>query len=167
MFIRIRDVHIRLLNLSDSSDFAHYCRAVSALYVELFGEEAAPTTALFDRIRLDSQRTAVRHWAFAAFAHADEEELYALATVAESFATFAGGAYLILAEFWVADSERNRGVGAEFIEFLKTFSREEGYDRIDVTAPTDPKWDRTYAFYQKNGFVPTGRKLKLLCNSKL
>jgi hypothetical protein len=33
---------------------------------------------------------------------------------------------------------------------------------IEATAPPGARWDRSVAFYERNGFVFTGRKLKLL-----
>lgn len=89
-----------------------------------------------------------------------------LVTLAESFAAFAGGPYLIMGELWVDGEYRSRGVGTQLIRHCERFSIDHGYCRIDVSTPPDSRWDRTYAFYQTNGFVPTGRKLKLLCSAK-
>ena len=156
-------LNIRQLNLGDPDDFARFRFAISSLYVELFGESAAPDDAQFLQIEERGRTSTVGHWVFAAFGDAEEQRLSALVALAESFAAFAGGPYLIMGELWVATEVRRQGVGAELMGFCRTFARERGYGRIDVTAPSDPKWDRTYAFYLGNGFVPTGRKLKLLC----
>jgi hypothetical protein len=40
-------------------------------------------------------------------------------------------------------------------------ARERGWRRLDVTAPPGDAWRRTVAFYEKNGFVFTGPKLRL------
>ncbi len=154
---------IRPLSLSDEHDRRDYRQAISALYGELFGDGAIPTEERFAQIERAAESTQVPHYEFGVFAEEDETELIGFFSLAESFATFAGGRYLILGELWVREAERSAGLGAQLIEFCRQWAQEHGHGRIDVTAPSDPKWDRTYSFYQKNHFVPTGRKLKLVC----
>lgn len=159
-------MNIRPLSPENSVDQSHFRNGIHALYVELFGESAAPSTQLFERLERESQISRVKHWAFGAFLSQDEARLVGLVTLAESFAAFAGGPYLIMGELWVDEEYRSRGVGTQLIRHCEHFSVDHGYGRIDVSAPPDSRWDRTYAFYQTNGFVPTGRKLKLLCSAK-
>jgi heme-degrading monooxygenase HmoA len=48
------------------------------------------------------------------------------------------------------------------IEAVKQFGRQKDWTRIDVTAPESERWIRARQFYEKQGFVFTGPKLKFL-----
>ena len=85
-----------------------------------------------------------------------------LATLAESFSFFARGHYGIINELWVRSDARSRGAGARMIEHCAELGRKRGWRRIDVSAPADSKWDRSFEFYRKRGFLLTGRKLKYM-----
>lgn len=61
---------------------------------------------------------------------------------------------------WVRSDARSAEVGAQAIEFVRAFGAQQGWRRLDVSAPPDAKWDRTVAFYRKQGFEIAGRKLK-------
>jgi GNAT superfamily N-acetyltransferase len=113
---------------------------------------------LYEELHAD----APSHWAFVGD-HGGPEPLV-FATLAESFAVFAGGRYGIINELWVHEGSRSAGVGGLMIEHLAEFGRRRGWKRIDVSAPQDPKWDRSLAFYLARGFQQTGRKLKLMLN---
>jgi GNAT superfamily N-acetyltransferase len=148
---------MRFEQLHPSRDAVEIADCLSRLYGELFGAEAVlPTAAIGELLELwESHRQT--HWAFRA---RDEGETVAFFTLAESFAFFAHGAYGILNELWVAPDSRSRGVGSEVIDFCVEFARGRGWRRIDVSAPPMAQWDRTFAFYEKRGFILTGRKLK-------
>ena len=83
-------------------------------------------------------------------------------TLSESWAAYAGGAYGIVNEMYVAPEHRSRRVGAALIAAVREHGRSRGWRRIDVTAPESPRWDRSRRFYENLGFVFTGPKLKLL-----
>lgn len=134
--------------------------ALENLYAELFGPQAVLPAEVAQAALEDWHRNGRAHWAFRA---TDEVgDMVAFFTLAESFAFFAHGAYGILNELWVRPDARSRGVGREILQFCGDFARQRGWERIDVSAPPLAKWDRTVSFYEKNGFVVTGRKLKLL-----
>jgi len=140
-------------------DFEILLACIGNLYRELFGEGAVPTAELRTKLaRQLADRPA--HWAFVGTQTGHEEPI-AFFTLAESFAVFAHGRYGILNELWVAPQWRSQGVGELAIANAAEFGRTRDWERIDVTAPPDARWDRTFAFYQRHGFTPTGRKLKL------
>lgn len=157
-------MQIRALDLERDEDFTTLKRLISRLYSELFGAAEIPSETTFASFRRQAASTKVPHWCFVAEVRTGSEtaEVVALCTLAESFALFGKGRYAILGELWVHPEHRGRGVGGRVIEFLKEFARQKGYSRVDVSAPPDPKWDRTVEFYTRQGFVLTGRKLKLL-----
>jgi len=88
-------------------------------------------------------------------------EVVGVMTVVESFAIYAGGNYGVIDELYVAPAYRSQGVGEQFIEAVKAYGRDRGWMRVDVTAPPEAKWRRTVAFYERQGFVFTGPKLRL------
>lgn len=84
-----------------------------------------------------------------------------VATVVESWAIYAGGAYGVIDEMYVVPEFRSHGVGKLLIDAIREFGREKGWRRIDVTAPPEEKWKRTVAFYESQGFVFTGPKMRV------
>ncbi|MEZ6194828.1 MAG: GNAT family N-acetyltransferase [Planctomycetota bacterium] len=83
-------------------------------------------------------------------------------TLVETFAFYAGGAAGIINELYVRPEHRSDGVGAALIAAAAERGRERGWRRIDVAIPEDPRWTRTRVFYEREGFVFAGPKLKLL-----
>jgi GNAT superfamily N-acetyltransferase len=81
-------------------------------------------------------------------------------TVMESFAIYAGGNYGVIDEMYVAPGYRSRGTGKLLINAAKEMGRRKGWRRIDVTAPPENRWERTRKFYEQQGFVFTGPKLR-------
>jgi GNAT superfamily N-acetyltransferase len=79
----------------------------------------------------------------------------------ESFAIYAGGNYGVIDEMYVVPDYRSRGIGQQFLAALQEFARQKKWQRIDVTAPPEEKWKRTLAFYENEGFIFTGPKLRL------
>jgi len=147
--------------MHQESDFVLVCEHIGALYAELFGEDARPSRERMAGLRDQVLAHPDVCWFFAG----DEGYPHAPITfcsLAESFAVFANGRYGILNELWVAPHARSRGIGAQVLDHCREFGRARGWQRIDVSAPPDSRWDRSFAFYQKHGFAWTGRKLKTL-----
>ncbi|MHB1246493.1 MAG: GNAT family N-acetyltransferase [Sulfuriferula sp.] len=84
------------------------------------------------------------------------------ATLCESFALYAEGAYGTIPELYVRPQQRSRQVGQQLIQAAKLFGQSKQWKRLEVTTPQLPQFDRTLAFYQREGFsVAGGRKLKM------
>jgi GNAT superfamily N-acetyltransferase len=81
-------------------------------------------------------------------------------TVMETFAIYAGGNFGVIDEMYVDPAHRAGGVGTLLIDAVKDLARKKGWVRIDVTAPPGERWKRTVRFYEKQGFVFTGPKLR-------
>ena len=80
----------------------------------------------------------------------------------ESFALYTEGAYGTIPEFYVRPAYRSKGIGAALMWEARQLGRSRGWRRIEVTTPPLPQFDRTMAFYQREGFsISGGRKLKL------
>ncbi|MBF0262427.1 MAG: GNAT family N-acetyltransferase [Magnetococcales bacterium] len=84
-------------------------------------------------------------------------------TVCESYALYAEGLFATITELYVPPAARSHGVGAALIERVRAFGRERGWGRLEVTTPPLPAFDRSLAFYERQGFAVTGgRKLKFV-----
>lgn len=97
---------------------------------------------------------------FAAFLAQDDGEPVGVLTLTETFAIYAGGRYGVIDEMYVEPGHRGDRVGGRLIEAALQLGREKGWIRIDVTAPPGPRWERTVRFYEEQGFVFTGPKLR-------
>lgn len=80
----------------------------------------------------------------------------------QSYALYTEGAYGTIPEFYVRPMYRSRGAGSALLEQARQLGRSRGWRRLEVTTPPLPEFDRTLAFYQRQGFsISGGRKLKL------
>lgn len=80
----------------------------------------------------------------------------------ESYALYAEGSFGTLPELYVRAEYRSKSVGRRLLEQAKSFGRARGWKRLEVTTPPLPQFDRTLAFYEREGFAITGgRKLKV------
>ena len=100
---------------------------------------------------------------YSAFVAKDENQnIIGICTLMESFAIYANGNYGIIDEMYVHPDYRSLRVGARLISAVVEYGRQKSWSRIDVTAPENERWRRTRAFYEKEGFIFTGPKLKKL-----
>lgn len=126
--------------------------------------EIAPEFA--DKISLDSYRaTAAKllgqgagFWALLAYGPA--ESPCGLVTLNECAAIYAGGRFGEIPELFVAPDYRSRGVAAALIKAAVSFAKAQGWHRLEVGAPDQPRWQRTMDFYLKEGFLEVGPRLK-------
>ncbi len=80
----------------------------------------------------------------------------------QSYALYTEGVYGTIPEFYVRPSHRSRGIGTALIAESKKVGQARGWRRLEVTTPPLPQFDRTLAFYQRQGFtISGGRKLKV------
>ena len=83
--------------------------------------------------------------------------------VYECYALYAEGRFGTMPELYVRPEHRSQGVGRLLIEGVKAYGLEQGWSRIEVMTPPLPQFDRTLAFYQREGFaVSGGHKLRML-----
>lgn len=80
----------------------------------------------------------------------------------ESHALYAEGAFGIIPELFVRPAFRSQEVGMLLVEQARDFGKSRGWARLEVTTPPLPQFDKTLAFYERDGFAITGGlKLKL------
>ena len=80
----------------------------------------------------------------------------------ESYALYAEGAFGTIPELYVAPKYRTNELGLRLVSQAKSFGTSRGWTRLEVTTPPLPQFDRTLAFYEREGFfISGGRKLKV------
>ena len=80
----------------------------------------------------------------------------------ESYALYAEGAFATIPELYVRPEYRVNGLGHHLVSQAKSFGTSRRWTRLEVTTPPLPQFDRTLAFYEREGFaISGGRKLKV------
>lgn len=98
-------------------------------------------------------------WAF--LAESDAGQPAGVLTLNRCAAIYAGGHFGEITELYVRPAFRSQTVGRQLICAAIEFGKEQGWRRLEVCAPPMPQWERTLSFYQQNGFVALGPRLKL------
>lgn len=81
----------------------------------------------------------------------------------ESYALYAEGAFGTIPELYVRPEYRVHKLGMRLVSQAKSFGASRNWKRLEVTTPPLPQFDRTLAFYEREGFaISGGRKLKVL-----
>jgi GNAT superfamily N-acetyltransferase len=90
------------------------------------------------------------------------EKYFVFVALYESYAFYAEGIFGIIPELYVRPEFRSNGLGQRLVSRAKSFASTRGWRRLEVTTPPLPQFDRTLAFYEREGFsIAGGRKLKL------
>lgn len=80
----------------------------------------------------------------------------------ESYALYAEGAFGTIPELYVRPQYRSQGIGQRLVRESKAFGAARGWKRLEVTTPPLPQFEKTLAFYKREGFgITGGRKLKV------
>lgn len=80
----------------------------------------------------------------------------------ESYALYANGTFGTIPEFYVRPEHRSKGLGLRLVSQAKSFGASRGWTRLEVTTPPLPQFDRSLAFYKREGFARSGGlKLKV------
>ena len=74
-------------------------------------------------------------------------------TLSESYGLYAKGTFGTIPEFYVRPEYRAKGLGLRLLSQAKSFGTSRGWTRLEVTTPPLPQFDRSLAFYQREGFV--------------
>ncbi|MCR8924358.1 GNAT family N-acetyltransferase [Dasania sp. GY-MA-18] len=127
------------------------------LLIELFEDEA-------DLFPLDKMKKAANKlihqdsmaWSFIAKI---DGEIAGIINLNQCSAIYAGGNFGEITEMYVKPQFRSKAVGEKLILHAKDFSKEMGWDVIEVGAPDIPRYQRTVDFYLSNGFSNTGPRL--------
>ena len=99
---------------------------------------------------------------FVFVARNNSEHAVGFVALYESYALYAEGPFGTIPELYVRPEYRSNNVGFHLVSQAKSFGASRGWNRLEVTTPPLPQFDKTLAFYEREGFVITGgRKLKV------
>lgn len=103
----------------------------------------------------------LREGRIAAFLAEAEGRPVGVAALTPLYAIFARGAFGELTELFVEPDWRSKGVGEALIEAAKAYGREQGWTRLELSAPPPehPDAARALAFYRRVGFGEVGARL--------
>jgi GNAT superfamily N-acetyltransferase len=154
------DRSIRRASASDAVDLA-------VMVGELLTEIMATTgiQAFSFNLQETAERCAdfIERETYFAFMAQDSDSLPAgFIALQESHALYTQGVFGTIPEFYVRPHHRSDGLGHLLLCQARSFAASRGWRRLEVTTPPLPQFERTLAFYDREGFCITGgRKLKL------
>ena len=138
-------------------DVAVVAKFVWRLLDELSGGEA-PDLA---KLRTTTQQVLQLETVTGLLALADETPV-GLLMLNECAAIYAGGRFGEISELYVEPELRSHGVAAKLIEDAVKLGQGRNWKRVEVGAPDQPVWKRTFDFYLMNGFSEVGPRLRKL-----
>lgn len=155
------NLNIRSANADDAENLALMVEALLGEIMDGIGSPVFNFNGDDTRLRL---RQFLDQGNFIVFiAEQRNAEAIGFIALTESHALYAEGAFGIIPEFFVRPNFRSQQVGLRLLEQAKAYGHSRGWKRLEVTTPPLPQFDKTLAFYQREGFAVTGgRKLKAL-----
>jgi GNAT superfamily N-acetyltransferase len=142
-------------------------KLVAGMAVALTGEIMAATGTR--HFNLEPSRTGalcerlLRAGAYVALIARDGATPVGFAGLCESHALYTEGTFGIIQEFYVVPERRSAGIGTALLEAARAYARSKGWKRLELCTPPLPAFQRSLAFYERNGFEVTGgRKMKSL-----
>lgn len=136
-----------------------HIQLIRELMLELTRDTGEPKVLNVDRIKRD---LALYSESLIVLVAKSGNKTIGIVTLQESFAFYADGRYGVINELYVLPEHRSKGVGQLLLEEVVKIGQKKGWKRIGVTAPPGDNWKRSVNFYERNGFVFTGPKLKYL-----
>ncbi len=98
---------------------------------------------------------------FVFLAETEQHQPLGFIALCPSYALYAEGGFGTIPEFYVRPAVRSQCIGQRLLTAAKAFAQTKGWKRLEVTSPPLPQFDKTLAFYQREGFsIAGGRKLK-------
>lgn len=116
-------------------------------------DDLVSTTAICHQLMLDGH--------YAALIAMSDDKVVGVVTYTQTYALYAGGKIGLIQEFYVAPEYRSLNVGSLMLDELKSYGKSQKWACIELCTPPLPQFERTLAFYQKNGLSPVGgRKMR-------
>ncbi|WP_426343504.1 N-acetyltransferase family protein [Pseudoduganella sp. R-32] len=150
----------RTATVQDVPQIAEMVGELLAEIMAAIGERAFNFDLAVTIERLGAFLSQEKYFVFVAF---DGDRPAGFVALYESYALYAEGAFGTIPEFYVRPAYRSKALGLQLLSKAKAFGRSRGWKRLEVTTPPLPQFDRTLAFYEREGFaISGGRKLKVL-----
>jgi GNAT superfamily N-acetyltransferase len=97
------------------------------------------------------------HNVFLAF---NGDQAVGMAGIVQSIAIYTLGPFGVLNELYVLPEYRSLGVGKLLIAAITEYGENKGWARIEVGLPEQGLFQRTFDFYQREGFEEIGPRVK-------
>ena len=146
-------MEIRFAGVPDASVIADL---VCALLEELDAKPIDATTEAAIRQRANAMISDGSVTAILAF---ENSRAVGLATLHDCSAIYAGR-FGEISEMYVDPDYRNCKIGSSLIFACIDHAKDRQWARLEVGTPELPKWKRTEAFYDRNGFTTVGARMK-------
>jgi GNAT superfamily N-acetyltransferase len=88
------------------------------------------------------------------------DEIVGFITLVETNTIYAGGKYGVINELYVRPKFRSEGIGKQLLSYAEQIRIDSGWSRLELSTPEESKWRKTINFYLREGFVPTGKRMK-------
>ncbi len=152
----LQKVTISQASASDAQDVA---RLVSALLLELEPEAKAELEAM--KLPEKAQYLLADQLIYAFIARL-ADEVIGVITLHRCAALYAGGVFGEISELYVLPEYRKLNLGKQLIDTAMVFAAEQDWLRLEVGAPPLAEFPRAQRFYEANGFICTGQRLRKL-----
>ena len=153
------NILIRQAIIDDAADIAGMVGELLSEIMEAIGYQAfnynimETTNLLSDLFRQEKY--------FIFIAREEDQKPVGFIALSESCSLYAGGFFGTIPEFYVRREYRSKGVGQRLASKAKSFGSMKRWKRLEVATPPLPQFEKTLAFYEREGFVVSGgRKLK-------
>jgi len=148
------------IQLASAEDITVVSELVHSLLTELAPNDIEPPA--LDRVRAGAAKVlTLETGVWILLAIDPSNTAIGVLTLNEGSAIYASGQYGTINELYVRPEFRSNGAGPQLLAEAVRIGRAQGWDRMEVGAPSVPRWARTVAFYKDNGFVEIGPRLKL------
>jgi GNAT superfamily N-acetyltransferase len=139
---------------------------VAEMVGELLREIMSATAATSFRFSQPATEDRLRGWldagAYTVLLAEQDQVTVGFLALTETRALYAEGAFGTIPELYVKPAFRSSGLGTALLAAAKEVAGRRGWKRLEVTTPPLPEFNRTLAFYQRQGFgITGGRKMKL------
>jgi len=138
--------------------------SVGTLVFELMTELSAPKPLMVSREEViqTARKLLGGSTVWALLAETDEGKPAGVLTLNACAAVYAGGCFGEITEMFVRPALRGQRVGKQLLDAAFEFAKKQDWTRLEVCAPPVPPWERSVSFYQQNGFLLLGPRLKFL-----
>jgi len=133
-------------------------RMAAALLTEMSGGVRAVGTG--ELLSIAKARLEDRDSFFAFIARDQVDHVLGVITVAIGATIYANGLVGTIQELYVIPASRSASIGASLLAMVVDLGQKSGWNRLEVGAPSQARWQRTIDFYKRNGFGEIGPRLQ-------
>ncbi|WP_207553682.1 GNAT family N-acetyltransferase, partial [Teichococcus deserti] len=134
--------------------------SVGALVDALLMELAGIPSRRDARVEAAARLLALSDCVFGVLAVDDDGQDIGVIMLTESASIYAGGAFGVITELYVAPAHRSSGLAQRLLMEAESIGRARAWPLLEVGAPRQPQWARSLSFYLRHGFTEIGPRLK-------